>query len=1301
MMVQRHLRRTLICGVLLLALPVLALTPASAQAVAVGFKAKVTLQGETSTNPTSLQFGPDGRLYVAQQDGLIKAYTIARDAPSAPNGAGVYRVTATEVIDLVQKITNRNDDGTPNPSVNTRLITGILVTGTATNPVIYVTSSDPRFGGEHSGGTDSNLDTNSGIVSRLTRSGGSWQKLDLVRGLPRSENIHSVNGLQLDHSTNTLFVSVGGHTNHGAPSTNFAMTPEYAYSAAILSVDLGEIGNTTYDIPTLDDEDRAGNPDQNDPFGGNDGKNQARLVPGGPVQVYASGFRNSYDLALHSSGRLYATDNGGNQGSGDVPPGEGPSGTCTNAPRDGGFTDRDGLYLVSGPGYYQGHPNPTRANRANTFNSNGQTPIPLGMQNPIECDHQTSGSSTRPKENDALTTFNLSTNGIVEYRASNFGGEMRGDLLLTNFQDVLFRVELNSSGTFSSKSQLFSSVGDNPLDVTAQGDGGPFPGTIWVANHQGNDIVAFEPNDFSGTPPPVCTGADDPSLDEDGDGYSNSDEIDNGTDPCSAGDVPPDADSDSLSDMNDPDDDNDGSPDTSDRFAIDPANGLATPLSVRYTWDPVDPSPGGLMGSGFTGLMTNGTSDYQDLYDPDNLTIGGAPGLFTVDEVQAGDASGSTNTQAYGFQFGIPIASATGPVTIHTRVMTPFAGSVPQDSQSMGLMLGTGSQDDYVRLVVHANGGAGGVLFSKEVGGTQSASRLASEAMPGPDWVDLYLEIEPGASTVQPRYSVTTGGVTGPLRDLGAPEPIPSSWVSGPAALAVGIISTSAGPGPEFPATWDFIEVQAPAPPSDSLFSDGFESGDLSRWTDFNKMVVQQQEVLAGSWAARAVSTAGTTAFAWKQLDPAQAELYVKTGFKLISKGSSKVLLMKLTTGTGGGILAPLVSSQGKLGYRNLVAGVDRNSSISVTPGWHQLEVEVSINGASSQIETWLDGIRIDALSRTDSLGTGPIGRLYLGETATGRTYDMAFDEVLVDESRAGGGGQDGTAPTTPENLSAVAASSSRVDLSWTASMDNVGVTGYEIQRDSGSGFVTIATIGDVTSYPDTTVAAGTTYSYRVRAFDAAGNHSPFSASASATTHPAPPSDSLFSDGFESGDLSRWTDFNKMVVQQQEVLAGSWAARAVSTAGTTAFAWKQLDPAQAELYVKTGFKLISKGSSKVLLMKLTTGTGGGILAPLVSSQGKLGYRNLVAGVDRNSSISVTPGWHQLEVEVSINGASSQIETWLDGIRIDALSRTDSLGTGPIGRLYLGETATGRTYDMAFDEVLVDESRATVTEELST
>ena len=97
----------------------------------------------------------------------------------------------------------------------------------------------------------------------------------------------------------------------------------------------------------------------------------------------------------------------------------------------------------------------------------------------------------------------------------------------------------------------------------------------------------------------VCTAAYDSLIDEDSDGYSNADEIDNGTNPCSAGDLPPDWDGDFISKLNDPDDDNDGLPDTSDPFAIDPSNGAATFLPVDLSWNNDAPDPGGIEGLGW------------------------------------------------------------------------------------------------------------------------------------------------------------------------------------------------------------------------------------------------------------------------------------------------------------------------------------------------------------------------------------------------------------------------------------------------------------------------------------------------------------------------------------------------------------------------------------------------------------------------------------------------------------------------------------------------------------------------------
>ena len=90
----------------------------------------------------------------------------------------------------------------------------------------------------------------------------------------------------------------------------------------------------------------------------------------------------------------------------------------------------------------------------------------------------------------------------------------------------------------------------------------------------------------------------------------------------------------------------------------------------------------------------------------------------------------------------------------------------------------------------------------------------------------------------------------------------------------------------------------------------------------------------------------------------------------------------------------------------------------------------------------------------------------------------------------------DTQAPTTPTNLTATASDPHQVDLAWTASTDNTGITGYTIYRD---GILLNTVDGSTTTFSDTTVSPGTTYSYTVDAFDAAGNHSDASSPATVT----------------------------------------------------------------------------------------------------------------------------------------------------------------------------------------------------------
>ncbi len=178
------------------------------------------------------------------------------------------------------------------------------------------------------------------------------------------------------------------------------------------------------------------------------------------------------------------------------------------------------------------------------------------------------------------------------------------------------------------------------------------------------------------------------------------------------------------------------------------------------------------------------------------------------------------------------------------------------------------------------------------------------------------------------------------------------------------------------------------------LFRDGFESGNTSRWTFATGLTVQQQDVYAGLWAARATST-GPATYAYTQLATSQPDLYQRFRFKVTSQNDN-VTLSKFRKAGGTAILSMYRSGSGKLCLRN---DITTASYCSVSPSlgaWHTLEVHGRV-GASGLTEVWLDGAKLPELTRTLNLGTDPIGRVQIGNNQTGRTYDMVLDDVTID----------------------------------------------------------------------------------------------------------------------------------------------------------------------------------------------------------------------------------------------------------------------------------------------------------------
>ncbi|GAA2354799.1 hypothetical protein Cme02nite_48100 [Catellatospora methionotrophica] len=129
--------------------------------------------------------------------------------------------------------------------------------------------------------------------------------------------------------------------------------------------------------------------------------------------------------------------------------------------------------------------------------------------------------------------------------------------------------------------------------------------------------------------------------------------------------------------------------------------------------------------------------------------------------------------------------------------------------------------------------------------------------------------------------------------------------------------------------------------------------------------------------------------------------------------------------------------------------------------------------------------------------------------TYTVRARDAAGNVSAASASATGtttGGGGDTQAPSVPGGLTVTGTTQTSVSLSWTASTDDVGVTGYDVYRGSTKVNANPVT---ATAYTDAGLTPATAYSYSVRARDAAGNVSAASSSVSATTQPSTPAGGL------------------------------------------------------------------------------------------------------------------------------------------------------------------------------------------------
>ncbi|WP_225850811.1 cellulose binding domain-containing protein [Streptomyces sp. HPF1205] len=272
---------------------------------------------------------------------------------------------------------------------------------------------------------------------------------------------------------------------------------------------------------------------------------------------------------------------------------------------------------------------------------------------------------------------------------------------------------------------------------------------------------------------------------------------------------------------------------------------------------------------------------------------------------------------------------------------------------------------------------------------------------------------------------------------------------------------------------------------------------------------------------------------------------------------------------------------------------VTGTTSSSVSLSWTAATDNVGVTGYDVYRGTTLAGTTATT-TFTDSGLTASTPYTYTVKAKDAAGNVSAASAAVTATTQSGTGG-DTTPPSAPTGLKVTGTTSSSVSLSWTASTDNVGVTGYDVYRGT-----TLAGSTATTTFTDSGLTASTQYSYTVKAKDAAGNVSAASGSVTATT--------------QSGSTG---------------------------GGALKVQYKNNDSSPTDNQIKPGLNLVNTGTSAVSLSTVTirywfTGDGGSSFSTYID-YAALGSSNITTKVVSTSAR--TGADHYLEVGFT-SGAGS-------------------------------------------------------------
>ncbi|HKS36226.1 MAG TPA: LamG-like jellyroll fold domain-containing protein, partial [Verrucomicrobiae bacterium] len=289
----------------------------------------------------------------------------------------------------------------------------------------------------------------------------------------------------------------------------------------------------------------------------------------------------------------------------------------------------------------------------------------------------------------------------------------------------------------------------------------------------------------------------------------------------------------------------------------------------------------------------------------------------------------------------------------------------------------------------------------------------------------------------------------------------------------------------------------------------------------------------------------------------------------------------------------------------------------------------------------------------------------------------------------------DTTPPSVPQNPVLTVISPNRIDLSWDASSDDLGVAGYRVFRDS----VQIASVSNV-SFSDVTVSPLTTYAYSITAFDSAGNSSQPSVSVNATT-PSASSGLVAAYGFNEGGGATVTDASGNG-NTGTISGATWSAQGKSggalsfdgasslvvindsssldlTTGMTLEAWVFPEASQS------GWRTVIQKEVDTYLLHA------GSVSPLVPATGAT-YSGDVTWIAGSGSIAVGQWTH---LAGTYDG--TRVRLYVNGVEVASAARTGLISVNDLPVRIGGNSPYGEHFDGLIDEVRIYNRALSATE----